>query len=267
MPVEKATDYRNLSRLVMSHFKPGAVTNNFMGKSDYVSEIENGTLYYEAFPGGLLIFRKRQGFYRLNYSVSDSACFPRLPEDAAFVTEHVFRPDAPAEIPEFLHAAGFRPLISRVRLARAPGDAGQADGARFADVRDAAQVDALLRACFDARTGCLPEWQELMHDLENQTIVCAEDDNGNVAGVLHFRVEKGASELRHLAVAETMRRRGVAGQLFSRYIRAIPDRKGLVWVRSDNAPALAFYTKCGYRPDGWTSAVLEKGTDTNGKID
>ena len=60
--MEKAADYRSLSRLVMAHIKPGVITNNFMEKRDYLSEIERGTLYYETWKGGLLLLRRRRGF-------------------------------------------------------------------------------------------------------------------------------------------------------------------------------------------------------------
>ena len=73
---------------------------------------------------------------------------------------------------------------------------------------------------------------------------------------LHITPGRGATQLRHLAVGGPYRRQGAAQALLARYLEHTGFARSLVWVRTDNGPARRFYTKNGYAPDGWASAVL-----------
>lgn len=128
--MEKAADYRSLSRLVMAQIRPGVVTNNFMDKSDYLSEIESGTLYYHAYEGGLLLFRRRRGFSLMNYYLTDPEILPKLTEGEILLTEPVLRPEDDGEtVLRFLKDLGFETLFHRERFVRQkecpPGLAGR----------------------------------------------------------------------------------------------------------------------------------------------
>lgn len=117
--MEKAADYRSLSRLVMAQIRPGVVTNNFMDKSDYLSEIESGTLYYHAYEGGLLLFRRRRGFSLMNYYLTDPEILPKLTEGEILLTEPVLRPEDDGEtVLRFLKDLGFETLFHRERFVR-----------------------------------------------------------------------------------------------------------------------------------------------------
>ena len=75
--------------------------------------------------------------------------------------------------------------------------------------------------------------------------------------MLHFAVSRVSTEIRHLAVRADCRGRGLACELLTAYLNVTDGAKSQVWARTGNAPAEHFYEQHGYRPDGWTSAVLQ----------
>ena len=305
--MEKAVDYRSLSRLVMSQIRPGVVTNNFMDKSDYLSEIESGTLYYHAYEGGLLLFRRRRGFSLMNYYLTDPEILPKLTEGEILLTEPVLRPEDDGEtVLRFLKDLGFETLFHRERfvrqeemssgrqeeavgaeerenvtaarndmsgyrsgIAELPGfgddfseAGGEAAGGRIrvcrAEPGDDPGVYDLLTSCFDPQTACLPQRQEIKGIIAEGRIICAKGVSEDIEGVLHFKHGKKSSEIRHLATAEGMRGQGLAQGMLHLYLGITERKTALVWARRDNKPAVEFYRESGYRPDGWTSAVLRR---------
>ena len=257
--MQPLTDYRAASRLVMAQLRPGVLTNNFMTKADYQREIAAGTLFYQEFAGGLLLFCRRDGFSKFYYYLQDAAILPPLPDNEVLMAEQVCPPHSGNAAGSWLERQGFAPCLRRIRLAREAGAFPNSGTARPAYPEEAAQIDALLRASFDARTGCLPSESELQAAIAAGQMLCTTAPDGSVTGVLHHRPARGATELRHLAVAPAWRRQHLAQALFSCYMAQTAGQKSLVWVREDNAPALGFYTHCGYRPDGWSAQVYEKG--------
>ena len=291
----------------MAQIRPGVVTNNFMDKSDYLSEIESGTLYYHAYEGGLLLFRRRRGFSLMNYYLTDPEILPKLTEGEILLTEPVLRPEDDGEtVLRFLKNLGFETLFHRERfvrqeemssgrqeeaagaeerenvtaarndmsgyrsgIAELPGfgddfseAGGEAAGGRIrvcrAEPGDDQRVYDLLTSCFDPQTACLPQRQEIKGIIAEGRIICAKGVSEEIEGVLHFKHGKKSSEIRHLATAEGMRGQGLAQGMLHLYLGITERKTALVWARRDNKPAVEFYRESGYRPDGWTSAVLRR---------
>ncbi len=153
-----------------------------------------------------------------------------------------------AELPGFgddFSEAGGEAAGGRIRVCRAePGD-------------DQGVYD-LLTSCFDPQTACLPQRQEIKGIIAEGRIICAKGVSEEIEGVLHFKHGKKSSEIRHLATAEGMRGQGLAQGMLHLYLGITERKTALVWARRDNKPAVEFYRESGYRPDGWTSAVLRR---------
>ena len=248
------SDYKSVSKLVMSHMKPGAVTNNFLGRDDYVRLLAEGSLYAEEQANGYFLLRRCAGFYRLSYGVHGDVDMAWLPEDMPIVAEQTFPAGKDAFSPEFLR--GFTPVFDRMRMERSGELAGDCSRVRTALPGECGDVMSVLRECFDPWTGCLPSEAELASDIEGQRVlVCGEP----VSAVLHFKQGRASTELRHLAVSASARRQGFATELVRRYIRDAGSQKSLVWVRWDNDAAMKTYSNCGYTFDGWKSRVFMKG--------
>ena len=95
-------------------------------------------------------------------------------------------------------------------------------------------------------------------NLASSHTVITRDPEQGVSGVLHLRFPR-LYRIRHLAVRADCRGKGLAGlnELLTAYLAATDGAKSQVWARTGNAPAEHFYEQHGYRPDGWTSAVLQ----------
>ena len=57
--MKKVDKYEIISSLIMKQLKRGVMTNNFLTENDLKIEIENNSLYYYEYDGGLIILRDR----------------------------------------------------------------------------------------------------------------------------------------------------------------------------------------------------------------
>ena len=153
-------------------------------------------------------------------------------------------------------ALGFREVLRRTRRTRKPEAFPVETTAVPANLEDFEDISRFLSEHFSALTGCLPTANDLHENLEDGHTVITRDEKG-VSGVLHFAVSRASTEIRHLAVRADCRGKGLAGELLTAYLAATDGAKSQVWARTGNVPAEHFYEQHGYRPDGWTSAVLQ----------
>lgn len=271
--MERVEQFEALAPLLSAQLKKGVFTNNFLSRDDYAREIAQG-LWAQEFPGGLLLFRSRTGYYVLNFYLQKDGV-PALPDlDGLVVTEMAWRPreaEGAAAALERLRAAGFVEQFRRLRRERpAMAEANPVDGSGAADaaqhsgiagLADSAQTVEILeflRDNFDSLTGCLPSEEALAEDVAGGRVVCTTDGFG-LTGVLHFARGRASTEIRHLAVRSDCRGQGLAGKLLSAYLHATGTAKSQVWARRGNTPAEHFYEKHQYRLDGWQSVVLLAG--------
>lgn len=162
-----------------------------------------------------------------------------------------------------LEQAGWKVLFHRDRRERPKEEAREIEQPQMGSEETADAVLAFLQSSFDSLTGCLPTQAQLASQIAMGEVV-AQRENGDIAGVLHFEKGRASSEIRHLAVREDQRGKGVASKLLREYLRRTDGAKSLVWARRGNLPAEHFYESHGYRCDGWHSAVLvTAGKDGN----
>lgn len=256
-------DYGEVSRLVMRRLGSGVLTNNYMLASEYRALIADGSLFMHEWSGGLLLLCRKDGRHLLKFSVSDADSLPdaSLPLDT--VTEIAYKPSGVAAAERavsYLEKCGFATLFGRIRMTRQPGGEPLAevsgykvyiaDDDRYDDIR------ALLRGCFDIRTGCLPDDSELFGDIAAGRVLCVLDDSDVTAGLLRYEVRASSLEICHLAVREDMRGRGVAGSLIRDLVGRFGDKSITVWLRDGYAPAQRAYVSAGFVLDGLRSFVM-----------
>lgn len=261
MSVRRIEGYDQLTPLLSAQMKRGMVTNALLSGGDLRREIAAGALWVHEWDGGLLLLRRREAGWRMNFYLRDMDRPSGFRPDGPVASEVALRPRDTnlSRAIDFWQSEGFSILFRRKRLALPPGARAQAGPfpVRASRPGDRAQVREILTACFDPLTGCCPDDAGLERALAEGRFLLALAPDGAAAGLLHIQPERQGTQLRHLAVAEPFRGQGAAQSLLAAYLERTEGRSQ-VWVREDNHPACRFYEKNGYRPDEWTSAVLRR---------
>jgi len=284
-----------LSPLLMGQLKKGVVANAAFHTAGFESEIKAGTLFAESIPGGLILLRRREGFWRMSFYLQPEAELTALELPDQTVMEIPARPRdiALKQWETRWEARGFRLLFSRQRMALTQRSADAETGAdravrsdfaagsgcevcddrkagsdcapyfdyevRLAVQSDRDEVRRLMEENYDRRTACLPMDDELAGDIASQSVWLAAY-RGRVCGFLRLIREKRTVEVRQIAVSAEFRGRGIAGALLDQMYLG-EGQRGHVWVAQNNAAALRLYESFGFVSDGWTSTVwlYEKG--------
>lgn len=260
--MKTAESYEELAPLLSAQLRRGVVTNAALTAEDWRREADSHTLRYESWEGGLLLLRRRETHTLLNFYLRELF----LPEDLAWdsptLMEIAARPrdERLQQAAEFWRGQGFQELFRRKRITLPRGTVIPAGDSplrpRAANRQDARRVWELLRANYDPMTGCLPTREELDRDLDGGNVLCVDSPEGEVAGILHIVRGPSCIQDRHLVIDPAYRRLGGAQRLLSFCAERTGFPRTVLWVGTDNAPALGLYDKIGYVADGWTSTVL-----------
>lgn len=254
--------YEELAPLLSAQLRRGVVTNAALTPEDWRREIAGRTLWCQSWEGGLLLLRRRENRALLNFYLRELSLPNGLTWDGPVLLEIAARPrdEGLLRAVDFWREQGFQELFRRKRIALPKGAVIPAGDSpllpRAADLGDAQRVWALFQEHYDPITGCLPTEEELARELDAGNVLCAVSAGGDVAGMLHFIQGPGCIQTRHLAMDRLYRRQGGAQRLISFCAERTGFLRNVLWVRTDNAPALRLYDKIGFVPDGWGSTVL-----------
>ncbi|MBR4111169.1 MAG: GNAT family N-acetyltransferase [Clostridia bacterium] len=258
--MKRVDRYETISALISKQIRKGVKTNNFLTENDLKIEIENNSLYYYEYDGGLLILRDRTTHYILNYYINDITKNIEKIFEKDVVVEIVSRPNNnDNEVIKYFEKQNFACCIERVRYAHTCDeivDNDTADAIQLCKTNDAEKVYEILKENFDSYTGCIPTKERLIKDVENGNVYIYKDEN--IKGILHIDKSKISSEIKHLIVVENEREKGIATKLINKYFNEVNAKKKTVWTGKENNCARKFYEKCGYELDGYTSVVLKK---------
>lgn len=251
------TDYSDLAALAETCLRPGVYTNVMVTRDKFAGEIAAGTLSAKLDGHNLLIAVRRSDHVRLYFYINDLTRPLYSGFDVPAVTEIAFRIAGDRTVPvrEYFEGCGFSRLLRRIRLSRPAGLPASAVPSGIVYPTDTAEISAFLTASFSPLTGCLPAEAEILSAMGEKRFLALRDDRG-LAGLIHLCPERNAAEIRHLAVREDLRGRGLARRLVSAGLSAMPHKLFRVWVREDLTPAHSVYASAGFSPDGWASQVF-----------
>lgn len=293
--MNKVRNYEEISKLIFQNLKKDIVTNTFLTKTEYEDEINNDSLYYTAFEFGLLIYRSREKYYILNYYLRcEENLIEQLVNELKLTLENINKPIvveivAKTETDEkylFINKvfanAEFKVELKRIRFtlkndANIKNDVNTENNLSCTKkendfekyeyqkptIQDATNITKLLNENFNEYYGCIPTQDKLKEDIENGSIYIAVNDkvvmeNKKIIGVLHIKIGKNNSEIRHLAVDKNYRKNGVASNLMSIYLNEDNSQTKTVWTGTENIYAQKVYEKYGYKKDGYASTVAIK---------
>lgn len=256
--MERIDRYETLSQMVSDHLHRGVRANTMVTEKAYGPAIAAGTLTAQATPAGLLLARDRGDHFRLNFYLNDLTVPLGAELPVPSVTEVAFRPQDAGlqEAVRYLQSQGFQLILERYRMSRKAQPAGKpALPPVVPGPSDGPRALSFLQENFSTLTGCLPDLRELTEDLAQGQVLLLEDSRG-IAGLLRFTFDGKSGEIRHLAVREDLRGRGLTQPLIAGFLQATGGAKSVVWLRTDFPQARAAYEKQGFVPDGRRSAVL-----------
>ncbi len=254
MRMIRPVSYEEAAALLPDFMRPGLKTN----LADFTA-LKRDELRILERENGLFLLRRRESWWLLNFLMTGGPV-PALP--GRVVTELVSGPrESEAALTGLFEEAGFRTVLTRVRLTRppsAPPADAPAPPVSPAGPEELEEVMALLRACFEPLTGCLPGREALMEDLTGGRVLAVREAEG-IAGLLRYSAAGRRAEIRQLAVRRERRCRGLAGALTASFLARNAAARCAVWTGSDNGAALAVYRKKGFIEDGYRSSVMMKG--------
>ena len=251
--MKKINDISEITEAISRHFVKNLSTNNFLTSDNYLSEIKRGTLFLNEGENYLFTLRKREGFYILNYHIHGNFDFPKALEGEKLVTEIPYKEGNFTETP-FLKF-GFTPFLERMRMtAKKRLYEGNAEPVKE---KDALKAYQLLKDNFNKYSGCIPEYEDFLNDVKNGNLLGWP--NEDIKSILHFSKKGKSTEIRHLAVDEKERKKGMAEELIKTYFDKTDCVKYQVWLSKNNSPAENLYKKYGYEKDGFLSYVYTKG--------
>lgn len=253
----KITNYEELNMLITSQLKKGVYTNCFISKEEFLDEIKFESLFYHLYDGGLLIFRKMDGYYKMNFYINNPEIDFDINFDDIIVTEIICRPDSDyTPVVDLFKKNGMVKKLKRIRLQNESSNV-YTEGLNIEKgiLKDYEKIIKLLRENFDKYIGCIPTEQNLKLDIENGNFYCYKEDE-KLLGVLQVANKGNVSNIKHLAVDKEYRGRKIAKSILSSYLSEVKDCKKYVWTGEDNEPALKTYSSMGYKLDGYFSYVM-----------
>lgn len=249
-----------LSPLLLSQMKGGVVSNGAFSAASFAREIERGTLFAQTVPGGLLLFRRREDFWRMSFYLQREVNLREANIPAQTVMEIAPRPKDAAlkETEQLWEKQGFRLLFSRRRMTlkrrREEFSPQSRCCVRLAEPKEQALIRQMMERNYDRRTACLPTEEELAFDIASQSLWLAIDEDSKAAGFFRLLTEKRVREVRQIAVEKEYRGQGIASALLDR-LTLEEGQQGRVWVAQDNQAAIGLYESIGFEDDGRTSTV------------
>ncbi len=254
----KITDELEVGQLIASSLAPGIFSNHTLSGDAVERAVKENNLYMIKMHPGVLFFRKYDGTWRMTGAFLPDSVVPEMEERT--VTEIAFR-EKDAEKAEFyaqkICGAGFHILFLRKRRTRQKLET-LPEGLEpvLAGPGDEPAVRQIMKEAFDPDAGCVPNIRETQTIVQEGKVLCVRGDKGDILGILHFETANLSSEIRHLAVREDCRGRGIAQKLLDMYAIRTEGRKSHVWTRLGNTAAEHIYEKNGYKADGYQSMVL-----------
>ena len=262
--IESLVEYYDL---VEQYNRKGRLTNDYL-QNDAVSLINNGRLFSVCGNDNAALLVQKDGFWRLYYyinEIEEALCLPA----GEFVSEILFRSSQgePVQQIQYLERCGFKRNLRRDLLYAKYSDfilpsvlpEVQIEIAQsMEDVKWAAE---LFNSSFDKWSGDYISSSDYLVMFEEGSLLLAKDTNGNRLGAFESGIDKGVNWLKHFAVTELARGKGVGKALLDAVIEKghVDDNsRYMLWVQHQNASALRLYERIGFSYIGKSTISMIK---------
>jgi GNAT superfamily N-acetyltransferase len=245
--VIRVDSYAALSERLKAFRKRGIISNDFLMFAELRRLADSGELFYDEAAGGLFLYVRREGFYRLYFHIENAGV--RLSECAEAISSYVVYKGAPERVQaEWLVSNGFRYENTLVRMCADKLEiSASAEGVTEIS-RD--EASAFFAAVFPVmNTDSAP--------LSSGKCIAVRDSGGSALGVMRY----DGKSVRLVAVRAEFRGVGIGSRLFAGFAAdtaMLPGAFKLCAVES-NFGAIKLYERLGYKPDGLKADLYVRG--------
>lgn len=262
--IKKMIDGQAFWQEIVNRISKGEKTNFFFSEEETLLLVENEKIGRTDFTGGVYFFIEEESFCRLYYFLEKGRNPQKQPEHGKpMILEEVLlasKERFPSE--NSWQKVGFKPYLERKRMYLAAKNISFGERkVIFATEEMLEEIFQLMKDSFEPYSSALPTKEELLLDIRKQRVLISCKDE-ELLGFLHFGDIKQGSMLWHIAVVPQARGLGIGEGLVKDWFTAQGEiaKKFLLWVRTDNLPALRMYEKLGFLPDGRVAPVMIKTT-------
>ena len=267
MKLKKIETFSRYEEIVDLYNQKGCWSNDYI-QTEAEFLINKGLFFEYCGNSNGFLFVQKDGFLRVYYYVNDPTEIV-LFEGGEFVTEVLYRgfQGEPKEQIEYLQLCGFQRHLTRdlmsaryVDFIDVVHDSGLliGDAVSLNEVKWAAE---LFNSVFDKWSGDFISPADYERLLETNAMLLAKDAQGNLLGAFESGVEKNVNWLRHFAITESARGRGVGKALLNAVIeKGHVDEKSryMLWVQHQNEIAVKMYENKGFKYSGKSSLSMIK---------
>lgn len=246
-----------------------ALTNCFLMPDETAKLISQGKMFFEEYPGWLLILCDRDDYYNLFYYACEDS-------DTAFVKDFIKTVKEKDVYADIVSRSGRGDMLTPEKLIK-DGAAEKykvyqrmqfnIKDADFSDVIinlpegysfsqnfcDFEELNRLWKEALDEKSTPLPKDDELKKLMDEGHLLTVLDRENKLAAVTVLSVTGRQALIQHVSVSEKHRRKGLAAFLMNKCLLAA-DKEELtalrLWVDCENTSAIALYDRFGFEKDG-----------------
>lgn len=243
----------------------GCVTNFYWDPQKHPYWLAEGSLTYEEFNEGFLMYHQSGTFSNLYYIATDfttvASMLQMMQIGEDLVVDVVSRGDDRSAI-EVFKGMGFESYRSLYRMSHV-GQIVQQDWMRDPRVKvgtktDAALVHQVLLKDFDPLAEQIPSLKEI-EDFSERGELSVIKDGENLCGFLIAEITGVTWYLRYWYTSPDYRNQGIGARLLrTSLINGITCKRQMFWVLSDNENAIKRYEHYGFSRENMNDYVLIK---------
>lgn len=264
--IKKIDDLKALSSIVFSHIKKNVITNTFLTSFEYQNEIVSHTLSYIEFDdsNNLYLIRERKNHIILNYYINDISFLKNelsiinnLFNDKIIVVEIPYKEELLADnVKSIFEECSYKFKINRIKMIKEFENSNYGGEIAFKNESESDIINRFLTNNFDEYTGCIPNIKTIEQRIKNNEIITIKEDN-KIIGLLEFSNDAQYVLIKHLAIDENHRNKGLASSLINQLLK-ISSKSICTWTTlGSNAEKM--YEKNGFYKSNYKSLVLIRG--------
>ena len=266
------TNINQWNELLGKYQDRNTLTNNYMLPTEIEQHIENGGLKVSEGTSNLFLYIEKPKCKRVYYYLNDLEEYFKTSIDSVLALEILFRDvqGVPNKELEYFSKNGF--ILNRRRDQYSGAYKTMAVPMLIQGVltRKANNLEEVKRSCdlfnsvFDNYSGDFITEEEIPQLYEDGDIIVVTDLKGNYLGALHQTIVKNTAWVSHVAVIEESRGRGAGKALLDTFVEWNKcEGKGryMLWVQSQNTPAINMYKQKGFKYVGKSTISMIKLTN------